>query len=111
MRLKLVFVSSLLAAAVGSGASIGIILAVSSSWKPISKPGLLVLFSLLLPVLAIICASIFVYRHTARRRRTQAFITAVLAIILSLTFFVVTSVMTAHRTIRPPQPNGQRPIS
>ncbi|SRR6266496_6779174 len=111
MRLRLVLVSSLLAAAAGSGASIGIILAISSSWKPNSAPGLLVLSTLFLPALTIICATIFVYRHTARRRKLQAFVTAVLAITLSLTFFLGTSLLTAHRPIRPPAPSEQRRVS
>jgi hypothetical protein len=41
----------------------------------LSSPGLLVFSTLLLPVAAIVVASIFVYRHTARRRKLQAFLT------------------------------------
>src|SRR3989442_976423 len=43
MRLKLVFISSVVAATLGAGSSIAIILSVSSSLKPIRAPGLFVL--------------------------------------------------------------------
>ncbi len=111
MRPKLVFVASLLAAISGSGASIAIILAASSSLKPILAPGALVLSTFFLPALTVLLATIFVYRHTARRRKLQAFLTVILSIFLSLAVFIVASVVTARRTIRPPQPREQRPVS
>ncbi len=75
MRLKLVLISSLIAAVVGAGSTIAIILLVFSSLKPINAPGWLVLLTYLLPLLATLLASIFVYRHTARRRKLQAALT------------------------------------
>ena len=72
MRLKLVFAASLLAAVVGAGSCIALVLGVFSR-QALSSPGLLVSSTLLLPMATIIFASIFVYRHTARRRRLQAF--------------------------------------
>ncbi len=47
--------------------------------KSLSSPGLLAISTLLLPIATIVFASIFVYRHTARRRKLQAFLTALLA--------------------------------
>ena len=72
MRWRLVIAASLLAAIVGAGSCIALVLGVFSV-KALSSPGLLVASILLLPAGAIIFASIFVYRHTARRRRLQAF--------------------------------------
>src|SRR6185436_4535478 len=92
MRLRLVIAASLLAAIVGAGSCIALVLGVFSV-KALSSPGLLVASTLLLPVLAIIFASIFVYRHTARRRRLQAFLTALLATLLTLAFFVCASIL------------------
>src|SRR5438876_10002726 len=65
MRLKLVIISSLLAATVGTGSSIAIILFVFSSLQPITTPGLFVQATFLLPAGATLLATIFVYRHTA----------------------------------------------
>ncbi|HKR22670.1 MAG TPA: hypothetical protein VJS17_08755 [Pyrinomonadaceae bacterium] len=94
MRLKLVIAASLLAAVVGAGSCIALVLGVFSV-KVLSSPGLLAASTLLLPVLTIVFASIFVYRHTARRRKLQAFLTALLAILLTLSLFVLASILTA----------------
>lgn len=111
MRLKLVLIASLLAAIIGSGASIAIILAVFSSLRPVSTPGLLVLSTFLLPVVMVLVAAIFVYRHTARRRKLQAVLTAILATVLSLTVFILASLATARtKPIQPLQPAEQRHV-
>jgi len=108
MRLKLVVLASLLAAIVGAGSCIALVLGVFSV-KALSSPGLLVTSSLLLPLAAIIFAAIFVYRHTARRRRLQAFLTLVLATVLTLSFFVLASVLSARRNkTEPPPPDGRQ---
>ena len=70
MRLKLVAITSLLAAVVGAGSCIALVLGVFSR-QALASPGLLVLSTFLLPLATIIFASIFVYRHTARRRRYE----------------------------------------
>ena len=112
MRLKLVLIASLFAAIIGSGASIAIILAVFSSLRPLSTPGLLVLSTFVLPGVMVLLASIFVYRHTARRRKLQAVLTAILAAVLSLALFILASIATARtKPLQPPQPAEQRNVS
>ena len=107
MRLKLVIITSLLAALIGAGGSIAIILGVFSSLKPLRAPGPLVVATLLLPIVTVLLASFFVYRHTARRRKLQAFLTAILVTFLSLCLFLFASILTARREpIQPPQPVG-----
>ena len=106
MRLKLVLVSSLVAALVGAGSAIAIIVSAFSSLHPITTPGLLVVSTYLLPVLTIFLASIFVYRHTARRRKLQAILTATIALLLTILFFVVASIVTARRQPVQPQPKS-----
>src|SRR5882672_11866013 len=108
MRLKLVLISALIAALVGAGGAIAIILSVFSSFKPVTAPGLLVVSTYLLPTIATILASVFVYRHTARRRRLQAALTAIIALLLTIAIFVVASIMTAHRQPAQPQPGSER---
>jgi len=104
MRLKLVIIASVLAAVVGGGTSIALGLGVLAV-KSLSSPGLLALLTLLLPIAAIVFASIFVYRHTARRRKLQAFLTALLATLLTLSIFMLTSVLTSRTgTQEPLQP-------
>ena len=106
MRLKLVLVSSLVAALVGAGSAIAIIVSAFASLHPITTPGLLVVSTYLLPVLTIFLASIFVYRHTARRRKLQAILTATIALLLTILFFVVASIVTARRQPVQPQPKS-----
>ena len=104
MRLKLVIAASVLAAIVGAGVCIALVLGVFSV-RALSNPGLLVSSTLLLPIATIAFASIFVYRHTARRRKLQAFITAILAIILTLAFFIAASILTGrYRPLEPRPP-------
>jgi hypothetical protein len=107
MRLKLVLISALIAAVVGAGSAIAIILFAFSSLKPITTPGLLVASTYLLPALLTLLASIFVYRHTARRRKLQAVLTAIIALLLTILLFVVASIVTARREPIQPQPVQQ----
>jgi uncharacterized membrane protein len=102
MRLKLIIIASLLAALVGSGSSIAIVIGVFSSLKPLNTPGLLVVSTFLLPLGAIVWATVFVYRHTARRRKLQAFLTALLGLILAFGAFATAVVITSRATPVPP---------
>ena len=111
MRLKLVLMSSLIAAVTGAGATTGIIVSVFSSLKPITHPGILVVSTYLLPISAILLASIFVYRHTARRRKLQAILTATLSILLTILIFIIASIVTARRVPTPPEPRPQPNVS
>ena len=104
MRLKLVLISSLVAAIVGAGSAISIIVSVFASLQPITTPGLLVVATYLLPLLTILLASIFVYRHTARRRKLQAILTGTIALLLTILLFVVAALVSARRQPVPPLP-------
>ena len=107
MRLKLVLITSLLAALAGAGTSIAIILGLFSSLRSLRSPGPLIIGTLLLPILTVLLGAFFVYRHTAKRRKLQAFLTAILATVLSLCLFLLASILTARRgPIQPPQPVG-----
>jgi hypothetical protein len=111
MRLKLVLIASLLAAVVGAGGSIAVILGFFASLRPLTSPSLLVSITLLLPLTTCLLASIFVYRHTARRRKLQAFLTALLSIILSLASFIVASLITTRLDPGPRPPLEQGPVA
>ena len=107
MRLKLVFLASFLAAVAGAGSCIALVLAVFSR-QALTSPGLLVLSTFVLPLATIIFASIFVYRHTAKRRRLQAFLTLVLATLLTVALFIATSIVTMRRDrMEPVRPGSQ----
>jgi len=104
MRLKLVFIASFVAALVGAGGVTAIVLTLSSSLESMWSPDLVVLASFLLPITSCLLAAVFVYRHTARRRKLQAILTAILSILLSVAGMIVASLVTARlRPIDPPQ--------
>ena len=104
MRLKLVLITAALAAIVGAGSSIALVLAMFSSLNSLRTPGVLIASTFLLPIATIVFGSIFVYRHTARRRKVQAVLTATLATLLTLTIFVLATILNSRRTIQPPGP-------
>jgi fructose-specific phosphotransferase system IIC component len=104
MRLKLVVITAALAAFVGAGSSIAIVFAMFSSLNSLRTPSLLIASTFLLPIAAIVFASIFVYRHTAKRRKVQAVLTATLATLLTLTIFILALVLNARRNIDRPGP-------
>ena len=84
MRWKLLLIASFSASVVGSGATLAIILLLEDSSKSRASQYIVALSTLVIPIAMIIAASIFVYRHTARRRKTQAMATALLSTILTL---------------------------
>jgi hypothetical protein len=97
MRLKLVSLASFIAAVIGTGSCVGIVLTLFSPQKPAPYPGVLMASTLLLPIAAISFASIFVYRHTARRRKLQAFLTAIVATLLTLSLLLLASILSGRR--------------
>ena len=92
MRWKLLIAASLVAAVAGAGACLLVARFAPSAWPDASAPGA-ARAVLLLPVAAVVAASIFVYRHTARRRSLQALLTALLASLLTLTGLAAVSIL------------------
>jgi uncharacterized membrane protein len=101
MRWKLLLIASFIASLIGSGAT----LAIGSS-KPLASQDIFALSTLIIPIAMIIAASIFVYRHTARRRKTQAMATALLSTILTLGIIITSTIILSRSTHQeiPPQP-------
>ncbi|HYY98455.1 MAG TPA: hypothetical protein VE642_07690, partial [Pyrinomonadaceae bacterium] len=63
------------------------------------------------PVACVVFASVFVYRHTARRRTLQAAATALLASLLTLTALLLGSLLAgrrSHELLQPSPPNARR---
>jgi hypothetical protein len=88
MRLKLVLLTALLAAALGATVSITIII---FDWQGHSNPRSpgeinrpLLVLNYASPIIFAFLGSIFAYRHTARRRKLQAVLTGTLTIVFWL---------------------------
>lgn len=107
MRWKLVLIVSLVASVAGVGSTIGIVYAMTRSVAVSPKPSVPAFAALLLPLAAIIFAAFFVYRHTARRRRLQAMLTALLALILTFTSLLFANAFYTKPAETPvPAPHG-----
>jgi drug/metabolite transporter (DMT)-like permease len=105
MRLKLVILASLIAALLGTGLAIVLVLFMFSTLSSMSTAGPVVVGVYLLPVLTTLLAAVFVYRHTARRRKLQAALTTIMSLLLSLALFFVASLLSAPPTeLQPPTP-------
>ena len=104
MRLKLVIISALIATVVGASPAFVILLSTFSSDAPtVLSP--FVVASFMLPLLTTLLASIFVYRHTARRRKLHAMLTAIIALLLTFLLFVLAPIVIRPK---PPQPQPAR---
>jgi hypothetical protein len=110
MRWKLLIAASLLATIVGAGSVLALVHFVLAPAGRVADPGWVAAATLLLPLAAITFATIFVYRHTARRRTLQAAATALLAIILTLAALLTIPPFLVPRPVPPselqPIPNS-----
>ena len=98
MRWKLLTVASLLAALVGAGVCFAAARFLQGPVPGAAQTGWVAAAILILPLAAITFASVFVYRHTARRRTLQAAATALLAALLTLTALLLCSILTRRPT-------------
>jgi hypothetical protein len=86
MRLKLIFVASLVAALIGTAIAVLVLVWVHGSMARamLFNPRFTVGDSVyLVPVAAGIVSAIFVYRHTSRWRKLQSLVTALLVVLFS----------------------------
>lgn len=91
MRWKLVITTSLTAAIVACGLWSAFAIAVFGSARAMATSDLSLLCSLLIPAGLATLAAIFVYRHTSRRRKTQAILTTILTVVLTGGIYLVAS--------------------
>ena len=99
MRLKLLIVVSLLATVAGAGFCLAVVFFLLDMAQGHAANGWLALASFIAPLVAIIYATVFVYRHTARRRALQAVSAALLTMILTLATLLLGSTF-ARRPVR-----------
>ena len=89
MRLKLILFTSILAAMFGAGAALVLGRVVNGYWggfisdEPFDNRYLNIVLGLAPLFLSTLMAGIFVYRHTAHRRKTQAELTAILVLVFA----------------------------
>jgi len=88
MRWKLLIPISIVAAIVAFGLCEALIQLVFASSRPVSPHNSALLASVLIPLIIATLAGIFIYRHTARRRKTQAAIASLLVLVFATGMFL-----------------------
>lgn len=111
MRWKLLLFASLLAAVVGAGLPLIIILWYGESAHRLNSPDMFVLGTFVIPLIAMAAASFFVYRHTARRRSLQAMLTALVSGFLVITTLIAGALLLDRRLPRQPPARHDRDIT
>jgi cytochrome bd-type quinol oxidase subunit 2 len=89
MRWKLLLLASLVAAILGFGLWCALTLVLFGTAAELARHDWIFLASSLLPLALAVFSGIFVYRHTSRRRKTQAILSAILTMVFaSLGYFI-----------------------
>jgi hypothetical protein len=101
MRWKLLIIASLAAAMIGCGLWIALVIGVFGSARALARNDWLLLSSAIIPLAPAAYSGVFVYRHTARRRKTQAAFTVILALLFTLGTYLVASGLFVDRLYIP----------
>ena len=96
MRWKLLVLVSFVAALLALGLWSAITIAVFGSARALARNDWLLLCSLVIPLGVATYAGVFVYRHTAKRRKLQALIAIVLTLILTVAAYFAGSKFFPH---------------
>ncbi len=99
MRWRLLVITSFAAAVVACGLWSTLAITFFGSAAELARHGWIWLASAAVPLVFIVYAGVFAYRHTARRRKTQAIITAILALFLTIGFYLAASQLFPHRLV------------
>ncbi|PYS64507.1 MAG: hypothetical protein DMF76_04525 [Acidobacteria bacterium] len=101
MRWRLLVLTSFAAAVVACGLWSTLAIALFGSAGQLARHDWFLLASAAVPLVFIVYAGVFAYRHTARRRKTQAMITAILALFLTIGFYLAASRLFPNRLAIP----------
>ena len=93
MRWKLLIIASLIAAFIGCGLWCALAIGVFGSARALARNDWLLLSSLILPLGVAVYSGVFVYRHTARRRKTQSTLTMIFALLFTLGTYLAVSTL------------------
>ena len=88
MRWKLILITSFVGAFVAGGAWCLFTIAGFGQFSVLFSRPWIASLSLIIPILLSTFAAIFVYRHTAQRRKTQALLTMILTLLLTFSIYI-----------------------
>ena len=101
MRWKLLALVSFPAAFVACGLWSALAIGLFGTAKDLARHDWLLLASAVVPLAVAVFAGVFVYRHTAGRRKTQAVFTALLTLFLSVGTYLVASQVFPDKLVIP----------
>ena len=101
MRWKLLVLASLAAAIIGCGLWSAVVIGIFGTAIALARNDWLLLASAIIPLAISGYSGVFVYRHTARRRKTQATFTVILALLLTAGMYLVASGLFVDRLYIP----------
>jgi cytochrome bd-type quinol oxidase subunit 2 len=101
MRWKLLVIATFAAAFVGCGLWSALVIGAFGNARTLARNDWLLLATMVLPVGIAVYSGVFVYRHTARRRKTQATLTVIIALLLTAGTYLVASQAFPERLIIP----------
>jgi uncharacterized membrane protein len=104
MRWKLLVIVSLAAALLACGLWSAIAIGFFGSAREFARHEWLLLSSAIVPLALAVYAGVFTYRHTARRRKTQAMLTIIVVLFLSCGIYLVASILFPNRLTIPGSP-------
>jgi Na+/proline symporter len=106
MRWKVLILASLASAVAGFGLAVVVALFFFNSLRELATNGLATMGIVTILFFAIAFAGFFVYRHTARRRKLQTTLAVVLTFLLTVTAFVLGTIITPRLQLPRPQIRG-----
>lgn len=109
MRWKLLVLVSLAAALVACALWSALAIGFFGTARNLAQHDWLLPASALVPLAIAVYAGVFVYRHTARRRKTQAVVAVILAVLLTAGAYVAAAQVFPDKLHIPPRLNGALP--
>ncbi|SRR5258708_14683992 len=101
MRWKLLVIASFAAALISCGLWSALAIGGFGTARALARNDWLLLSSLIIPLGIAVYSAVFVYRHTARRRKTQATLTVILALLFTVGAYLSASQVFPERLIIP----------
>jgi ACR3 family arsenite efflux pump ArsB len=91
MRWRLLILTSLVAAFVGFCIWEAAVFIIFASTRPVEAHPVQLMASTIIPLITAAAGAMFVYRHSARRRKTQAAITVALTVVMFIVAYATAS--------------------
>ena len=91
MRWKLLVIASFAAAFISCGLWSAFVIGIFGTARALARNDLFLISSAIIPLAIAAYAGVFVYRHTARRRKTQATFAVIMALLFTVGTYLIAS--------------------